>query len=122
MPGAGAAQASVRGAKNMRLLIIGSDKILAGILKIALKVDGFQVEICHSSEEGIQLARREDYDAVILDTTRDGSEGTAAIRTIRKASIAAPLIVLCAGTSISTRVEALNLGADDCLVRPIHKA
>ena len=106
----------------MRLLMVTCDKLLSGSLRIALKAEGLRAQVCERGEEGIDLARRYDYDAIVLDAVLPDTDGKAVIRALRLADVRTAIILLSGRADLALCVDALNLGADDCLVRPVHKA
>jgi len=106
----------------MRVLVIDDNPMTAEESRLVLQSEGYRSYCCDTGEEGIDLARRYAYDAIILNQSlRDGS-GNVVLRALRAANVGTPVLVRCSDPSISVRVAALDLGADDCLTLPYHKA
>ena len=106
----------------MRILMIEGDQFTAKSLSLALENEGFQVHVADLGEEGIDLAKRYEYDAITLNPDMPDLRGVDILRRIRAAKVATPVLVLTGDTVIETRVNLLSLGADDCLVKPFHNA
>ena len=97
----------------MRLLLIESDLGLAQQVEAEMKAAGHAVILAEDYEDGADLAKRYDYEAAII-----GDGCLAAIRVIRKAQVLLPIVVLSRDVRISSKIRALDGGADDYLVCP----
>jgi len=106
----------------MRVLLIESNKWLAEQLRSNLGADDYQVHHADLGEDGINLARHYEYDAIIVGTPMPDLTGVMAVKRLRLAKVLAPILVLANETDTSLRVAVLDQGADDCLSRPFHKA
>ena len=102
----------------MRILVVEDEKKLAGFIKKALREDGHAVDLCHDGQEGGDLARAEDYDAVILDLMLPRRSGLDVLRDLRAKGKTMPVLVLTARDSVGDRVHGLDAGADDYLTKP----
>jgi DNA-binding response OmpR family regulator len=104
----------------MRVLIIEDNEKLAKSLKKGLELEGFAADYLLDGEAGLRRieAAKSTYDAVILDRMLPGMDGLEVCRQLRKQHIKTPLLMLTAKDSLGDRVEGLNAGADDYLVKP----
>jgi two-component system copper resistance phosphate regulon response regulator CusR len=102
----------------MKILIVEDEKKTAGFLSKGLAENGFEVEVAHRGEAGLELARRGDFDLVILDVMLPGLDGWSVLTELRQAGIQTPILFLTARDSVDDRVKGLELGGDDYLVKP----
>jgi two-component system, OmpR family, response regulator len=103
----------------MRILVIEDEEKIAGAIKRGLELKGFAVDMVHDADSGLSYARDADYDAVILDRMLPGSfDGTELCRRLRAEGNSVPILLLTARGTIGDKVEGLNSGADDYLVKP----
>jgi two-component system OmpR family response regulator len=102
----------------MKLLLVEDDAEAADYLKRALEESGHLVDHARAGREGLLLAAAETYDVVVLDRMLPELDGMAILRTLRAARVRTPVILLTALGGIDDRVEGLNVGADDYLVKP----
>ena len=102
----------------MRILMIEDDRALAASLRAMLQSRGFNVYVTDTGEEGLDLARIYDYDAVLLDLTLPDMSGLEALRALRAAKIDVPVLVLSGTNDGQTKVNALTAGADDYVTKP----
>ncbi len=104
----------------MRLLIVEDELDLAQSLKIALQREGFAVDIVTDGETALRRIElyHEDYDLIILDLTLPKKSGLEICERVRAEKITTPILVLTARMDLGGKVRALDLGADDYLVKP----
>ncbi|MDB5266367.1 MAG: two component transcriptional regulator [Parcubacteria group bacterium] len=104
----------------MKTLIIEDNQKLAASLKKGLEGEGFVVDLLHDGEAGFRRleAARETYDVVVLDRMLPGIDGVEVCRRLRKARIPTPVLMLTAKDTLEDKVEGLQSGADDYLVKP----
>ncbi len=102
----------------MRILIVEDEVKLAEALVRLASEENFQADMATDGEDGLQLATTVPYDAIILDRMLPGMSGTQIVQTLRSRGITTPVLMLTARDSISDRVEGLNAGADDYLIKP----
>lgn len=102
----------------MKLLIVEDDKEAAGYLKRALTEAGHAVHHAAGGRDGLMLAAVEPYDVIILDRMLPEVDGLAILRTIRASGVKTPVLLLTAMGGIDDRVEGLDAGSDDYLVKP----
>lgn len=102
----------------MRLLIVEDERDLAQALKQRLERHGFVVDMAFDGNEGLHLAQSTPYDGIILDRMLPGLNGLAVCQALRARGVATGILMLTAKDTIDDRVEGLNAGADDYLVKP----
>ena len=102
----------------MKLLIVEDDKEAAAYLKRALSEAGHTVDSAATGRDGLMLAAGETYDVIVLDRMLPEIDGLAILRTIRASGVKTPVLLLTALGGIDDRVEGLEAGADDYLVKP----
>ena len=102
----------------MKLLLVEDDEEAADYLQRSLIEAGHTVDHAASGRDGLFLAASESYDVIVLDRMLPEMDGVAILRTIRAARVRTPVLLLTALDGIDDRVEGLNAGADDYLVKP----
>jgi DNA-binding response OmpR family regulator len=103
----------------VHLLVVEDDTRLSRLLKRLLSQDRHVVETAMTAEEGLEVATSGlELDAVILDVGLPDRSGFDVARTLRKQGSTVPILMLTARDSINDRVEGLDAGADDYLVKP----
>lgn len=102
----------------MKLLLVEDEHKIANSIKQGLELENFVVDMAHTGTLGLDLALSEKYDVIILDRLLPGLEGVEIIRSIRNSNIHTPIILLTAKGQIEDKVEGLNAGADDYIVKP----
>jgi len=102
----------------MRLLIAEDDPRLARILKRGLEAEGHVVDAVHDGAEAFAGGSDPTYDLLVLDVMMPGIDGFEVIRRLRAAGIATPALMLTARGELEDRVQGLDSGADDYLVKP----
>ncbi len=103
----------------MRILVVEDEHKIANAIKKGLEQESYAVDVAYDSEEGVSLATTEDYDVVILDRMLPGLiEGIDIVKEMRAGQIHTPVLLLTAKGQTADRVEGLNAGADDYLVKP----
>jgi DNA-binding response OmpR family regulator len=103
----------------MRILVIEDEPKIAQAVKRGLELKGYAVDMVHDADSGLAYATDPDYDAIVLDRMLPGSmDGLALCRKLRAEEVHTPILMLTARGTIGDRVEGLNSGADDYLVKP----
>ena len=102
----------------MRMLIIDDDARARLFIADGLRQQGHMVDEAGDGDAGLDMGLAGDYDALIVDRMMPGRSGIEVVATLREAGVAAPVIFLTALGSVEDRVEGLNAGADDYLVKP----
>jgi len=104
---------------NERILIIEDDPAILKILQRGLAYDGYVVDISTEGRTGLNLARDHHPDLVILDWMLPGLDGLEVCRRLRTGG-SLPILMLTAKDTIQDRVQGLDAGADDYLVKPFN--
>ncbi len=103
----------------MRILVIEDEQKIAAAIKRGMELNGYAVDMVHDADSGLAHARDDDYDAVILDRMLPGSmDGVELCRRLRELGSSVPVLMLTARGTIGDKVDGLNGGADDYLVKP----
>lgn len=105
----------------MRVLIVEDDAATARSMWLMLRSEGFNIHATDLGEEGVDLARLYDYDAITLDLNLPDMSGLDVLRQLRAAKITTPVLVVTGDAKVETKVKAFNSGADDFLTKPFHK-
>ncbi len=106
----------------MRILIIEDDRLMSRSIELMLGGAGLEHETAASGEDGIELARVYDYDAILLDLTLPDLHGYEVLRRLRVARIATPVIILTGNGETEAKVSGFGLGADDYVTKPFQRA
>jgi DNA-binding response OmpR family regulator len=102
----------------MRILIIEDSKEITNFLKLSLEGEQFVVDVAEDGEKGSFWARTNDYDLIILDNILPKKTGLEVCEEIRKSGKTMPIIVLSVRSETLTKIQLLNAGADDYLIKP----
>jgi two-component system OmpR family response regulator len=103
----------------MRILVIEDEQKIAAAIKRGLELSGYAVDAVHDADTGLSYALDPDYDVIILDRMLPGSmDGVALCKKLRADDVHTPVLMLTARGTIGDRVEGLNGGADDYLIKP----
>src|SRR5882724_10066532 len=106
------------GTPDMDLLIIEDDNALGKAMRRVLTEAGHECRWVRSGQRGFEEATTQKFDAVILDLMLPDLPGKEVMRLIRGAGVRTPVMMLTALGSVEDRVQGLNAGADDYLVKP----
>lgn len=103
----------------MRILIVEDDHKIATALKKGLEQEAYAVDAAYDGLEGLGFALTLKYDLMVLDRMLPGEvDGLMICQKVREEKIHTPILILTAKDKVSDRVEGLNMGADDYLVKP----
>ncbi|CAN5179887.1 response regulator transcription factor [soil metagenome] len=102
----------------MRILVVEDETKLANAIKRALELQKYAVDVAYDGESGHDLAVVEKYDIILLDSMLPGMDGIEICSNLRKESIHTPILMLTAKGQIADKVTALDIGADDYMVKP----
>lgn len=106
------------GGENVHILIVEDEPILAQTLADLLATQGDRSVIAHRGDDGLELARKGGYDALILDVMLPGLDGFSLAAALRRAGDSVPILMLTARTQVGDRVAGLDSGADYYLTKP----
>jgi two-component system OmpR family response regulator len=102
----------------MKLLLIEDDATTADYVAQGLREEGHLVDALANGRDGLTQALGGEYDVIIVDRMLPELDGLSIVRAVRAAKIATPIIFLTAIGGVDDRIEGLNAGADDYLVKP----
>lgn len=103
----------------MRILIVEDEHKIANAVKQGLEQEHYAVDVEYDGDSGLGSALHEAYDVMIIDRMLPGSvQGLDICRKVRQAGIHTPILLLTAKDQIRDRVEGLNAGADDYMIKP----
>ncbi|MCE9787174.1 response regulator [Shewanella chilikensis] len=105
----------------MRILVVEDDSLLSHHLKVQLGELGNQVQVAGTAKEGFFQATNYPIDVAIVDLGLPDQDGIALIQQLRDENVKAPILILTARVNWQDKVEGLNAGADDYLVKPFQK-
>lgn len=103
----------------MRVLVVEDELKVAASIKKGLEQERFSVDMVHDGENGLSYAESDDYDVIILDRMLPGGmDGLEICQKLREEGIKTPVLIVTAKDQVPERVNGLNAGADDYLVKP----
>jgi len=102
----------------MRLLLVEDEARLAAVVRRGLVEHSYAVDVATTSAEALDLAAANEYDAIILDRRLPDGDGAQVAAELRRNGQRTPVLMLTARDTVEERVEGLDLGADDYLVKP----
>ena len=102
----------------MKALVIEDEKKVSSFIKKGLESEGFIVETAYDGRDGLEKIFNNSYDIVILDLMLPKLDGLSLLQQFRRESITTPVLILTAKGHVEDRIEGLNAGADDYLVKP----
>jgi two-component system copper resistance phosphate regulon response regulator CusR len=106
------------GKPQLRILIVEDEAKVARALREGLEREKYEVVVAPTGEEGFFLVNAEEFDLVILDLMLPGRDGLEVLVTLRKRGLQTPVLILTARDAVDDRVQGLDQGADDYLVKP----
>lgn len=102
----------------MLILAVEDEQALLQAIAGVLTDEGYQVDCAERGDDGLLLAQRGIYDLLVLDIMLPGMDGVTMVKTLRSKGITTPVLFLTAKDSVKAKVEGLDAGADDYLVKP----
>jgi len=102
----------------MRILLIEDEKRIAAFVTRGLEESGYSVDCAESGQEGLARLGQAAFDLLILDLMLPDMDGLVVLEKVRNRNPTLPVLILSARGSLDDRVEGLDLGADDYLVKP----
>jgi two-component system, OmpR family, response regulator QseB len=101
-----------------RVLVVEDDRELAGMLAELLGEEGYRVDVAADGQRGLHQALVGSHDLLLVDRGLPGLEGVDLLRRLRRQGLSAPALLLTARGTVQDRVEGLDAGAEDYLVKP----
>jgi len=102
----------------MRVLVVEDDRTIADFVAGGLRQEGFAVDVADNGVDGLELARSQPYQAVIVDVMLPRLDGLSLVAALRRAGASTPVLFLSARHSVDDRVKGLQTGGDDYLTKP----
>ncbi|MBD0269126.1 MAG: response regulator transcription factor [Cyanobacteria bacterium Co-bin8] len=103
---------------NSRILLIEDEIKLAKFVELELSYEGYEVNVANDGLSGLMAARNQLPHLIILDWMMPGLSGVEVCRRLRQTGMQVPIILLTAKDEVGERVEGLDAGADDYVVKP----
>ncbi len=113
-----AGEAAFQPGDILKILLIEDDKETSAHIVYALGKEGHEVEQCHDGAEGLERARARAHGALIVDRMLPGLDGLSLVRRLREEGDQTPVLFLTTMSGLDDRVEGLQAGGDDYLVKP----
>ena len=104
----------------MRLLLVEDDVMVASGIKLGLSGAGYAVDWVGSAERALEAAGAGSFDVAVVDIGLPLMDGLALTRALRKAGQTMPVLILTARDALQDRVQGLDMGADDYMVKPFE--
>ncbi len=104
----------------MRILLVEDNRHLNASLHAILEEDGYAVDSVFDGLDGEEMARASVYDVIVLDIMLPGKNGIEVCRDLRNMRVTTPILMLTARDALDDRVQGLDSGADDYLVKPFE--
>lgn len=104
----------------MRILLVEDEPVLAQQINTVLVTEGYAVDIADDGITAEVLGLSQPYDTVVLDIGLPGRDGMQILKNWRAAGMRAPVLILSARDGWTERVDGLDAGADDYLIKPFH--
>lgn len=104
----------------MKLLIVEDDPVIAMHVGQSMRALGHEAELAATGEAGLEALRASEFDAIVLDRLLPGLDGLGVLRKLQQHPNQPPVLMLSALGMIDERVEGLDAGADDYLVKPFE--
>jgi two-component system cell cycle response regulator CtrA len=105
----------------MRVLLVEDDSATARSIEMMLRSEGYVCDSTDLGEDGFEIAKLYDYDAIILDLMLPDMDGYDVLRRLRDSKVGTPILVLSGLSGLDDKVKCLGFGADDYLTKPFHK-
>ncbi len=101
-----------------KILVVEDEVKIARFVELELKYEGYEVTIANDGREGLEQARKGDYQLILLDLMLPRMSGIEVCRRLRQEGVITPIIMLTAKDDVSDKVMGLDMGADDYMTKP----
>lgn len=102
----------------MAILLVEDERSFAQALKKGLEIEHYSVDVAYDGDEGLRKGTQKDYDIIMLDLMLPKMDGIEVCKELRRRNVQTPIIMITARDRLEDRVEGLDSGADDYLVKP----
>jgi two-component system, OmpR family, response regulator len=106
----------------MRVLVVDDEPRMTSLIRRSLTKEGLAVDVAERGADALWMAQAVDYDAIVLDVMLPGPSGFEVCRELREREVWTPVLMLTAREAVEDRVEGLDSGADDYLIKPFALA
>ena len=103
-----------------KLLVVEDDRVLSAMLTELFTDEGYRVDTAYDGQQGMHRGLSGDYDALIVDRGLPVMDGAELVALLRSRGVSAPALILTARGAVQDRVEGLDAGAQDYLVKPFE--
>lgn len=104
----------------MRLLLVEDDVMVASGIKLGLSDAGYAVDWVGSAERALEVTQSESFDVAVIDIGLPHMDGLSLTQSLRKSGQTMPVLILTARDALQDRVQGLDMGADDYMVKPFE--
>ena len=102
----------------MKILLVEDDRDLCNTVKLQLERAGYETDVCYQGQDALFYANQYPYDVIVLDRMLPQVDGLTILQGLRRKQIATPVIITTALDGVNDRIDGLDAGADDYLVKP----
>jgi two-component system OmpR family response regulator len=102
----------------LRVLVVDDEPNIAELLRMALRYEGWDVDVALTGSQAVSTARKQGPDAVVLDMMLPDFDGMEVLRRLRAEQVDVPVLFLTARDSVEDRVAGLTAGGDDYVTKP----
>ena len=102
----------------MRILVVDDDRAVRDALRRALTLADYEVQVAEDGEQALEQVVQAIPDAVVLDVGLPGIDGLEVCRRLRRLGNRVPILILTARDAVADRIDGLDVGADDYMVKP----
>jgi len=102
----------------MRILVVEDEVKLASLIRKGLREEGLLADVAIKGEDALWMAGSSEYDVIVLDVMLPGIDGFKTCKRLRADGVRTPILMLTARGDVQDRIEGLNVGADDYLIKP----
>jgi two-component system, OmpR family, alkaline phosphatase synthesis response regulator PhoP len=103
-----------------RILVVDDDTEMGAELTASLEMEGYDVALRGNGRSGLEMARKGNWDLLILEMDLPGLDGIRIVQTVRREGVTTPILVLTTRTDEASKVLAFRTGADDYVTKPFH--
>ncbi len=104
--------------KRVRILVVDDDRAVREALRRTLTLAGYEVAVAEDGEGALEQMVQSVPDAVVLDVGLPGIDGLEVCRRVRRLGNRVPILMLTARDAVADRIDGLDVGADDYMVKP----
>jgi DNA-binding response OmpR family regulator len=108
-------------ARPVRILVVEDDEEIAQVLQRSLRLEGYEVKLAADGVQGLEEAHAFLPDLIVLDLGLPRLDGVDVAKRLRESGDEVPILILTARDALEARVEGLDVGADDYLVKPFER-